>query len=302
LAVTTQTSPRVVASTAFDCDVCGAQLDEAHLESGRAGSQCVFCGTPQRRADADAGAVSLDVGDALHEARLERGETLEQAAHLTRIQPSYLRALEHDDPTVFEPFPGMTYARYFLRDYAEHLGLDPGPLVRRFDREVREPVVTPAAKPVLRRLPQPRRWAFGAAAVLIASLVASGVWAQGKMLLQRETAATGTWHATRYLATGPVGARGGVNLTKPMVERLVVVVRTSDASSWLSATIDGIVAQETMPSGDVQRFRAERSVVLRLGNPAAVTVAVNGEPAEVATDAGPADLTFLIRNGTLVER
>jgi hypothetical protein len=87
-----------------------------------------------------------------------------------------------------------------------------------------------------------------------------------------------------------------------MVGRLVVVVRTSDASSWLSATIDGIVAQETMPSGDVQRFRAERSVVLRLGNPAAVTVAVNGEPAEVATDAGPADLTFLIRNGTLVER
>jgi cytoskeleton protein RodZ len=301
--VKTQTSPRVVASAAFDCDVCGAQLDEAHLESGRAGSQCVFCGAPQRRVDADAGAVSLDVGDALHEARLDRGETLEQAAHLTRIQPSYLRALEHDDPTVFEPFPGMAYARYFLRDYAEHLGLDPGPLVRRFDREVREPIVTLAAKSVFRRLPQPRRWAFGAAAVLIALLVASGVWAQGKMLLvQREQAATGTWHATRYLATGPVRARGGVDLTKPMVERLAVVVRTSDESSWISATIDGIVAQETMPPGDVQRFRADRSAVLRLGNPAAVTVTVNGEPAEIATDAGPADLTFRIRNGTLVER
>jgi hypothetical protein len=300
--VKTQTSPRVVASTSFDCDVCGAQLDEAHLESGRDGSRCVFCGAPQRAAEADAGAPSLDVGDALHDARLDRGETLEQAAHLTRIQPSYLRALEHDDPSVFEPFPGLTYARYFLRDYAEHLGLDPAPLVRRFDREVHEPIVTPAAKPVFRGLPRPRRWAFGAAAVLLALLVASGVWAQGRTLLQREPAATQPWRATRYLATGPVGARGGVDLTKPIVDRLVVVVRTSDASSWISATIDGTIAQETMPPGDLQRFRADRSAVLRLGNPAAVTVTVNGERADVPTDGGPVDLTFLIRKGSLVER
>ena len=87
--------------------------------------------------------ASLDVGDELHDARLTRGETLEQASHFTQIRLPYLRALEHDDASVFEPFPGMTYARYFLRDYAEHLGIDPRPLVRRFDREVSTPTVLP---------------------------------------------------------------------------------------------------------------------------------------------------------------
>jgi cytoskeleton protein RodZ len=303
LALKTQTSPRVVASASFDCDVCGAQLDEAHLEPGRAGSQCTFCGAPQRRpAEVEHAGGSLDVGDALHEARLDRGETLEQAAHLTRIQPSYLRALEHDDPAMFEPFPGMTYARYFLRDYAQHLGLDPAPLVRRFDREVREPVVTPVTRRVLRRAPQPRRWAFGAVAVLVALLVASGVWAQGRALLDRQAPAPPPWHATRNFATGPIGARGGIDLTKPIVERLIVVVRTTGASSWVSATIDGTVVQETMPAGDVQRFRADRAAILRLGNPSAVSVTVNGRPVEVPTDAGPADLAFVIRNASLIQR
>src|SRR6478672_13121770 len=166
-----------VASAAFDCTLCGARLDAEHVDVAADGAHCTFCGATQREATQLDPGMSLDVGDTLHDARLTRGETLEQASHFTRIQIPYLRALEHDEASVFEPFPGMTYARYFLRDYAEHLGIDPRPLVRRFDREVSTPTVLPlGSMGRLRRAPHPGRWAAGALVLLIVALVASGLW------------------------------------------------------------------------------------------------------------------------------
>jgi hypothetical protein len=70
------------------------------------------------------------VADALRTAREGRGESLLQAAETTRISLKYLQALESDAPP--DAYPGPMYARFFLRDYARHLGLDAERLVEVF--------------------------------------------------------------------------------------------------------------------------------------------------------------------------
>ena len=62
-----------------------------------------------------------EVGAQLRQARIARGETVEQVAENLRIRPSYLHGLEQGDLSIM---PGRTYALGFLRSYARYLGFD----------------------------------------------------------------------------------------------------------------------------------------------------------------------------------
>lgn len=66
------------------------------------------------------------VGQTLKEAREARGLTLHDMQEKTKIQPRYLKAIEEDR---FEILPGHFYTRAFIRTYAEHVGIDPQPLL-----------------------------------------------------------------------------------------------------------------------------------------------------------------------------
>jgi Helix-turn-helix domain/RodZ C-terminal domain len=66
------------------------------------------------------------IGSKLREERVRRGLGIEEVEAETRIRAKYLRALEDER---FEVLPGDAYARAFLRDYAEELGLDAQQLV-----------------------------------------------------------------------------------------------------------------------------------------------------------------------------
>jgi cytoskeletal protein RodZ len=287
-----------VASAAFGCVQCGARLDAEHVDVAADGSHCTFCGaTQQDRPPTEV--VSLDVGDALHDARVHRGETLEQAAHFTRIQIPYLRALEHDDASVFDPFPGMTYARYFLRDYAEHLGIDPGPLVRRFDSEVAAPPVLPTVSPPSTRQPRPGRWAFGAAVVLVALVVASAAWSRGYL---RQDVARGTTTVTSPAAAPDVsGPSLDPARTPPPAHRMLVMMRTRGRPSWIQATVDGtVVREETVPADTTLRFHATHTFEIRLGDAGAVLLTVNGKSVSTGGAGAVADLSFALRDGRVV--
>ena len=72
----------------------------------------------------------LDIGATLKSAREQQGIALDDAAEATKIRESYLVALEEE---AFERLPGATYARGFVRSYAEFLGLDPQPLIDEFN-------------------------------------------------------------------------------------------------------------------------------------------------------------------------
>src|SRR5918911_3300686 len=50
----------------------------------------------------------------------------------TKIRAKYLRALENEE---FGMLPGSTFAKTFMRTYAEHLGLDPQLLIEEYRAE-----------------------------------------------------------------------------------------------------------------------------------------------------------------------
>lgn len=61
------------------------------------------------------------IGQKLEETRVQRGLTVEDVAHQTRIPRHTIIEIEDDD---FSRFPSVAYAKSFLRKYSEHLGVD----------------------------------------------------------------------------------------------------------------------------------------------------------------------------------
>jgi len=63
----------------------------------------------------------FEIGYSLRAAREKQGIGLPEAELATKIRAKYIRALEDED---FDALPADTYARGFLRTYADYLGLD----------------------------------------------------------------------------------------------------------------------------------------------------------------------------------
>jgi hypothetical protein len=64
-----------------------------------------------------------DVAAALRRRRERRGASIDEASVATRIRVDYLRALEAAAP--MDAYPGEAYARFFVREYARFLGVEP---------------------------------------------------------------------------------------------------------------------------------------------------------------------------------
>jgi cytoskeletal protein RodZ len=94
----------------------------------------------------------FEIGASLTAAREAQGLVLADAERLTRLRPGYLRALEEDR---FDALPGRTYARAFLRSYADALSLDSDRFVAEFDQRFPEP--TEESAPSVFGSRQPRR-------------------------------------------------------------------------------------------------------------------------------------------------
>ena len=293
----------VTPSAEFECAICGAHLDRLHLDVDGADSRCSFCGSPQQMDTVDqrthtpaSGTRSADVGETLRNGRMVRGETLEQAARHTRIRVSYLRDLEQGATGTFDPYPGRVYARYFLREYADHLGLDPTPLVRGFDAET-EPAVTPVASPPRpRRGPSQRRWALGAALLLCVLLFSGASLSRGGI----EPLVTPAGPRSRTHAAGPhaqeLGRSDGAEPGSPL--RAVIA---TDRACWVLAIVDGEIAlQETVPPGETVSLRATRTLRLRFGDAGGVRLTVNGRRIATGGSGDIAELSFVARDGRLV--
>jgi cytoskeleton protein RodZ len=69
------------------------------------------------------------IGDRLREARMRQKIDIADVEAATKIRAKYLRALENEE---FGLLPGPTFAKTFLRTYAEYLGLDAQLLVEEY--------------------------------------------------------------------------------------------------------------------------------------------------------------------------
>jgi cytoskeleton protein RodZ len=209
-------------------------------------------------------------GALLRRAREERGQTLAQAARGTMIPERHLRALESD--ASLEELPATPYARFFLREYADFLPLQPEPLLRDF--EARHPI---AEEPPLQPLPEPRdRWHVVAVAMALTAVAALVIIA---LLLQ----------PSQPPAAQPVDVReaaveahdsGRVPTSSATQERRGIrAVLSVSQPCWVGVVADGeVLASSTLVPGERVVYRARRDLELTLGNAGGVKLRVNDEP------------------------
>jgi len=79
-----------------------------------------------------------ELGNALKEAREEKGLSLEDIQDATKIQKRYLVAIEKGDHQLL---PGQFYVRAFIKSYAETVGLNVQELFAQYDSEIPKSVV-----------------------------------------------------------------------------------------------------------------------------------------------------------------
>jgi cytoskeleton protein RodZ len=73
--------------------------------------------------------LTIDFGSRMRQVREQRGVTLRQIAHTTKLSVSALEALERND---ISRLPGGIFSRAFVRSYAAEIGVDPEQTVRDF--------------------------------------------------------------------------------------------------------------------------------------------------------------------------
>src|SRR5712691_3582399 len=94
----------------------------------------------------------FEIGSSLRDARERRNLKLSEVERATRIRAKYLQALEDER---FDILPAAAYAKGFLREYADYLGLDAQRFVDEYNSRfapAEEPVATPLVR-VRRRRP-----------------------------------------------------------------------------------------------------------------------------------------------------
>ena len=234
-----------------------------------------------------------DIGPALHEAREELGRTIEEAATETRIRPRYLQALEDDES--LDPYPGHVYRRFFLREYAEYLGLDPRPFLDATDAEEDE---GPAPLPPMPAPRSPTRaWRLAGAVSLIVLIVLLGAWARSRGApAPTLPLVTGSAH----IATGHL-ADSGAHVPHPSG---IHAVLTITERSYIGATLDGtqVDVPRTYPAPDVLRFSGRHTLDLLLGNAGGVTLSINGRVIPTGTSGQVVRLEVAWQNGRIVVR
>lgn len=214
----------------------------------------------------------FEIGASLTAARQARGLELRDAEQLTCLRARYLVALEHER---YDQLPGRTYARAFLRTYANALGLHADRIVAEFDEQNPD---TEPQQPLASTFHRPRR-NWRPLALVASALVAVAVvgWTQrpsggASPDLQAAAAAPPalTHHRVAVPAVSQVKAA-----QKTVAVPAPLVVKATTGPCWVLARSGGpsgaTLAEQTLQPGQVLRLHRQH-VWLRLGAPGNVTV------------------------------
>jgi cytoskeletal protein RodZ len=250
-----------------------------------------------------------ELGERLQEARESQGISLSQAAVETRILQRYLVALEDSD---YQHLPGDVYARGFIRNYADYLGIPAEELIELYRRErgMSEPIrVVPAtSSPRVRGLVVPSFFGVffvvlvlvGASYLALSALNFVGESSQPQVAsvatsaptplplptaapepsAQPEVAAV----PTTSPSLGPAGAAASPTIAPTAAPDAPILAEVSidggdNRGSWLQIRVDGqTVFQKVLGSGQsLPAFKAQRDFWIRAGNAAVVSVVINGQ-------------------------
>jgi hypothetical protein len=235
---------------------------------------------------------------------------LDQVEAATCIRAAQLRAIEEDR---FDDLPAETYARGFVRTYAEQLGLEPEDVVDRFNRQwadTHEAGDADLPAPFERRMvpvdvsarPPGSLALTAAAAVLALSAVIVGVRSFGG----NGSAAPAAGHSAAAqhppATSTPTSPSPTTAQTPPPVPVTAhVVLRATPGACWFEARRGSetgpLLAERTLASGETVRFSGRR-IWLRLGDPTSAVLRLNAKPVRLAAVADPVNLLVTPRKVT----
>jgi cytoskeletal protein RodZ len=250
----------------------------------------------------------VTIGDALVTARRQAGLTITQVSQRTCIRETIIRGIERDD---FSACGGDFYARGHIRSIARAEGVAPEPLIREYDATQGAPEAITAADvfepstPIKIRERRRPNWSL---AMLVALAAIVGIATYHFLLSPtKATPAAGQRPAKAQPGHGSgqhgVGRRGsgqhgsgqhGVGQQPTSASKsgqaharhLVIAVSAVSGDCWveLTTTADKLIFEGIVPAGTSQAWTEHKSVILRIGNPGAVTLTVNGKPRSPSAD------------------
>ena len=231
----------------------------------------------------------FEIGATLREARERRGLTLADAEQVTRIRARYLAALEDER---FGDLPGEAYARSFLREYGEFLGLEGEQLAAEYDLRFAKPEPTYVEPMSVRQRGRPWRGTLIALLVLIGcAVIVLAVLVPGSGQRASPKPAPSKRHARPTPILKPTRPR-----SRPAVPHLRLVAARGDC--WLevhAGSRRGPLLYEGILSRGGSLAFARRFLWMRIGAPASLDVRMNGKALPLVRSSSPLNVQFALR-------
>ena len=228
----------------------------------------------------------MSIGDALAEARRQSGLTVTQVSQQTRIRESIIRAIEQGD---FSPCGGDFYARGHIRSIAGVVGTDPAPLIREYDQEHGPPSAISAAdvfEPVTPiKIRDPRPFPLGKVlAVVLIGVAGFGAYRIATAHSGKPPATpVATLRPTPTVTAPAVVAPRPTHPAYPPGEAQIKLTATQDCWVGITDATGKQLYNGVIQAGKSMTWLERQQVAVRLGNPAGITLMVNGKNATPKT-------------------
>jgi cytoskeleton protein RodZ len=236
------------------------------------------------------GDLVFEIGATLREARERHGVTFADAEEATRIRARHLAALEDER---FAELPGDAYARSFLREYGEFLGLDGQRLVAEYSQRfaTSEPLYVEPVSVRGRRAW--RGWLIGFAALAVVAIVVAAVVVPGGGRRPARKAGAAPPRAHPGAARNPGRTR---RPPRAVVPHLQLVASRGDC--WLEIHAGSrrgpLLHEGILPRGGSLTI-ARRFLWIRIGAPASLDVRLNGRRLPLVRTLSPVNVEFALR-------
>ena len=224
----------------------------------------------------------MSIGDTLADARRHAGLTVTQVSQQTRIREAIIRDIEQGD---FTACGGDFYARGHIRSIAGAVGADPTPLISEYDADhgpvgsMRAADVFQPSRPIKIR----ERRSPSLAMIVVIVLLAVIGFAAYRLVSSHDHSGKPAAAATTPPArpsTHPTPAGKTSPAASPTLSDVVINVAAGQEPCWvlLTRASDGSrIYMGDVLAGTSMTWTEKEAVSIRLGNPAAVTLTVDGQ-------------------------
>jgi Helix-turn-helix domain/Domain of unknown function (DUF4115) len=228
----------------------------------------------------------VSIGESLADARRQAGLSVSQVSQQTRIRETIIRDIEQDD---FTTSGGDFYARGHIRSIAGAIGTDPVPLISEYDSDHGPPHPLRAAEVFEPSRPIKIRERRSPSLTLIVILVLLAIIGYSTYRLVSSHTSKSGHPAVAASVSTPPSIRPSVKPTptvkasptpSPTPSNVVIDVAAGQEPCWVLLT--NASSGSTIYEGDVQAgssmtWTESQAVNIRLGNPAAIILTVDGK-------------------------